>query len=495
MASRHATSITRLYSPYPAGGEREVDMPDDAIVSDPFEATDDADDPTLHPLEVDEKDMPIDEARCWLINGSQRPVDVYVNYADSPLATDIKPRSIGNLVPISGKGDRPYGTYTLEFRDAGQPDSDVLATASVDLDEGDSVSAVVHRVGEFDYQASIFVNDYSPSEEARVIVRHCAYPETIDWEFAQNGETPRIPDDPRSGSLERGEWQTATDVTESDYLFEVLVDGEVAAFDPNYEFEVETTYVVYVVGDPEPLHLAEDPPYPEAQDSGIDESQWLLLQAFEVVPGTDEPDQVTAPEQPLSTTDSNAPIEFDCPSIDLYETNEREVEIAATDPDGIVTGLAIADVEPATDGFTIVDNSTDRAVLPGETTTATFRVAPDLPADSYDVTIEANPQSLGASATCTVEVEVEPVPIGRLYDLVDEYQLSGDVARVIATELNVLFDDATAQLDAGKPTQVCATLKQAADLVGSNKGTGVSEPAHNDLQREIGAVRTRLDCG
>jgi len=473
-------------------------MPEDTDTGGPFEMVEiEAPDgnPTIQPLEVDEKDMPLERARLWTINGTERSIDVYANYADQPLATDIEATSIGSAIDISGEGDRPYGTYTLAARDAGEPDGDVLASASVPVDEGDSYSAVLHRAGEFDYQMSIYRNDYSPSQDARVVVRHCAYPETIDWGFFENGETPRIPDDPRSGTLSRGQWQEATDVTEQDYLFQVLVDGEVAAFDANYEFEVETTYVVYVVGDPEPLFLPDEPPYEESQDSGIDESQWLLLHAFEVFPGADQADTVTPPTEPVSTTDTNAAIEFDCEALRLYETNRLETEVRATDPDGIVTGLAIDAVDPPTDGVTVVDNSVDRAFHPGGTTTATLRVAPDVPPDRYEVRVIANPESLAQSATCTIPVVVDPIPVARLYDLVDRYQLSGDIDQGIATDLNVLLDDAAAHVAADKTSQGCAALKDVVTLLGDNKDVGVSETAHDDLQTETEALRTRLDCG
>lgn len=444
---------------------------------------------------VDEKDMPIERARVWTINGTERTVDFYVNYHDRPIVEDVRAKSLGSVVDIDGATDDPYGAYTFEARDRDEPGSPVLASASVAVDEGDSFSVVLHRVGEFDYRFSIYVNDYSPSEEARVVVRHCAYPDVIDWRFSGNGETPRVPDDPRSGRLDRGQWQEAIDVSEQDYLFEVLVDGQVAAFDVDFEFEIETTYVVYVVGNPEPLNLPDDPPYEESRDSGVDESQWLLLQAFEVFPGESEPDVVTAPAEPLSTTDRNDRIEFDCGSISPFETNATEVEVAATDPDGIVTGLAIDSVDPPSDGFSIVDNSVDRAVHQGGTTTGTLRIEPDVPPREYQVRIEANPESLGERATCTVPVEVRQITTDRLYDLVDRYQLSDDVVRPIATDLNAMLDDAAAHLDAGETTQACADLKSFLDLIGANKDTGVSATAHDDLQTETKALRTRLDCG
>lgn len=447
------------------------------------------------PLEVDEKDMPVDEARCWMVNGTNRAIDVYVNYDDQPLITDVKSLSIGSVLTLDGSRSRPYGTYTFEARDKGDPDGPVLASASIPLDEGDSFSAVLRPVGGSDYELSIYRNDYSPTEDARFVVRHCAEPAQLDWRISQNGETPRVDDDPRSGSFERGQWQEATDVRAADYLMEVFDDGEVVTIERDLELEVETTYVAYVVGSPEPLNIDPDHNYEESSDSGGDEGKWILFHAFEVTPGDDEPDTVTAPAGPTSTADHNERIEFDTPSVDIHETNVTEVEVGATDPDGYVTGLALDDVEPATDSITIVDNSVDRAQTLGGTTTATLRVGSDVPTDSYDVRIEANPNSLGTSATATFPVDVKPIPVSRLYDLVDRYQLSGDISQSIATDLGVLLDQAADQLRAGNTSEACATLKDVLELVGANKDSGVSERAYNDLQTETKAVRADIGCG
>ncbi|WP_440991653.1 FIMAH domain-containing protein [Haloarchaeobius baliensis] len=451
----------------------------------------DGDPGPVAPMEVDEKNMPIEEARCWLLNGTNRDIDIYVNYDDQPLVTDIQSLSIGPVLTLDGTVDRPYGTYTLEARDKGDPDGPVLASASVPLEEGDSYSAALHRVGQEEYQLSIFTNDYSPSEDARLVARHCAYPEEVDWEISQNGETPEIPDDPRSGTLERGEWQTATDVTESDYLFEVFVDGELVTVEVNLELEVETTYAVHIVGEPEPLDIES---YEEAEDSALDEAKWLLVQAFEVVPGEDVLDTVTAPAPPTSTTDENEGIEFDCDPVDVYQSNLVEQEVSATDPDGYVTGLAIGEVDPPTDGITIVDNSVDRAQVLGDETTATLRVGPDVPDGTYDVELVANPESLNERATCTLTVDVDPVPAERLYDLVDEFQLSDDVDPDIATDLNTLAHSAGVHREEGQTTEACALLTEFLDLVGSNKGSGISEAAHDDLQAEAQSLRADMGC-
>lgn len=446
-------------------------------------------------FEVDETDMPVEKARCWMVNGTDRDIDIYVNYADNPLITDIQGLSIGSVLTLDGSQTRPYGSYTFEARDKGDPDGPVLASASVTLDEGDSFSAVLHPVGGDDYAMSIYTNDYSASEEARFVVRHCAEPAEIDWQISQNGETPRVPDDPRSGTLERGEWQEATDVTEADYLMEVFVDGEVVTLERDLELEVETVYAAYVVGAPEPLHVDPSNNYEESSDSGIDEGKWILFHGFEVKPGDDVADTVTPPADPTKVADTNQRIEFDCPTVDIHETNVTEVELGATDPDGYVTGLAIDDIEPKTDSIGIVDNSIDRTQVEGGTTTATLRVGSDVPTDRYDVTVEANPNSLGARATCTVPVNVKPIPVSRLYDLVDRYQLSEDIDQQIATDLNELLDQAADHLRAGEETEACADLKAFLDTIGNHKDKGVSESAYNDLQTETKAVRTDIGCG
>ncbi len=444
---------------------------------------------------VDEKDMPIDKARCWLVNGIDRAVDVYVNYEPTPTIDDVKPLAIGPVLTLDGTVDRPFGTYTFEAREKDDPDSPVLASASVDLDEGDSFAAVLHEMDPGNYRMSIYRNDYSPSTDARLVVRQNTAHQELDWRISQNGETPRIPDDPRSGTLQQGQWQEATDVTESDYLMEVLADGEVVTIERDLELEIETTYVCYVVGDPDPLHISPEHNYEEASDTGIDEGKWILIQAFEVRSGGDEKDTVSDPLEPVSVADTNRPIEFDFDPFHVYETNVRETEIGATDPDGYVTGLAIESVDPPTDDITIVDNSVDRTDVYGGETTAALRVNSDVQPDNYDVQIAANPGSLGETASCTVPVVVEPTTVARIYDLVDEYQLSDEIEQVHATELNAILDDAAQHLDADEVQKACRALKDVIDHTDNYKDKGVSETALNDVLPEVKAIRKRLDCG
>jgi len=91
---------------------------------------------------------------------------------------------------------------------------------------------------------------------------------------------------------------------------------------------------------------------------------------------------------------------------------------------------------------------------------------------------------------------VDPVPgaLVRLYDMVDEYQLSRDVDRGIATELNVLYEEATHAHDAARPVAACTALTTALAIIDANEGTGVQEPAHDDLRRETKRVSTALSC-
>lgn len=90
---------------------------------------------------------------------------------------------------------------------------------------------------------------------------------------------------------------------------------------------------------------------------------------------------------------------------------------------------------------------------------------------------------------------VEAGRVDELYDLVDEYHLSGDVDRGIATELNVLFEEAAHALDTSDIAHACTALGTALAIVASTRDAGVSEPVADDLVRKTAALRSELDCG
>lgn len=428
-------------------------------------------------------ERPINDAQCWLINAADKIVDIYVNYDEE--LTSVAPTEDGPVFSIDSDANRIYGTYTFEAREveAGHNDPS-LAAASVKFEEGDSYAAVFHQVGDTEYEMSIYKNDFSPSANVRFEIRHTARPEQIDWRIAPNeGADPDIPVDEREGTLERGQWQQALDVTENDYRLEVLVDGEVVALRQDLDFGHNRMIVGYVVNDPEPWMSSEQ------------KESHIWRQEYQIQTGEQKENVVTPPAEPFSATNQNQTIQFDCNPLELYHTNLTETEIGATDPDGIVTGLSIGEVVPYSDGFDIPHETVERASAIGGATTATLRVTPKVPPTSYDVRLVANPEGLGERATCSVPIEVKQITVERLHYLVEQYHESGDINEAITNDLEGLLDDAAAHLADDETEQACNAFKEILTIVGANKAKGISVPATVDMETETKALHTRLGCG
>lgn len=428
-------------------------------------------------------ERPIEDARCWLINASEISIDVYVNYDDSPYLS-IAPTEDGPQYSIDSDAGGVFGAYTFQVREEGDTDDPPLAEASVQMEEHDSYSAVFHRVGEAEYELSIYENEFESSAATQFQIRHVAVPEPIDWSIAPKPEAdPSIPVDERSGTLEHGQWQKAYDVTENEYRLEVEHDGEVVAFRQDLELELNRMIVVYVVRDPKWW-------------MGSDQKEaHVLRQEYQIPTGEANPDMVTQPMSPYTQTDTNEPVTFDCGPIEQFETNHTTAEIAATDPDGIVSGLEISEVTPPSDGFLIPDETVDRASWFGHPTTGTLEVLPKVPPGEYEVEVVANGQSMGTTTTCVVDATVKEITTGRLHDLVDAYHDDGEMTDAIAADLHQYLDEATVHLSNGEVTEACADLKSAVTLVGEKKGEGITETATVDIETETGALRERLDCG
>ncbi len=417
------------------------------------------------------------------MNTADRAVDVYVNYHEQPLVT-IHPTEDQGAFTIDSDANGVYGTYTFEARQRDEPDDEPLASASVLLEEGDSYTAVFRQVGDADYELSFYENDFSPTGDTRFEIRHTGRPETIDWRLFPKPEAdPRIPDDERSGTLERGQWQQALDVIENEYRLEIEVDGRVVAFRQDLELEANRMIVVY---------LHDDPMWWMGSDEKEDH---IFRQEYQIQTGESRPDIVTQPAEPVSSTDQNQPIEFDCRALELYHTNRTTAEVGATDPDGIVSDLRVDDVQPYSDGFKIPDESVDRALAIGHETTGTLDIRPKVPPADYEVTLLANPEGLGERATCTLPVTVKPITIQRLRDLVDQYHDAGEMVDRIAADLHEALDDATAHLDAGDDGAACNDLGEVITIVGEYKDEGIDATASVDIETETKALRKRLNCG
>lgn len=429
-------------------------------------------------------ERPIADARCWLFNSADRPVDLYVNYHESPL-TSITPTEDQGVFSIDSDANGVYGTYTFEARETGDNHEDPpLAAVSVEFQEGDSYAAAFRQVGDADYAFSIYRNDFSPSASTRFEIRHTGKPERIDWTLEPKAEAdPSIPVDTRSGSLARGEWQQAIDVVENEYRLEIFSDDRVIAFRQDLELEANRMIVVY---------LADDPKWWYGSDQKEDH---IFRQEYQIQTGPQRDDVVTQPAAPFSSTDSNRTIEFDCRPLELYHTNRTETEVAATDPDGIVSDLAIADVEPYSDGFAIPDESVDPGLAIGRPTTAALHVQPKVPPADYDVEIVSNPDGLGEQVTCTLPVTVRKITVQRLRDLVERYHEADEMTTWMRDELLDYLDDVTVYLDAGEHSEACEALKSVVTVVGEYKDSRIAPAAAVDFETETKAFRKRLGCG
>jgi hypothetical protein len=427
-------------------------------------------------------EQPINEGRVWFVNGSETSVDIFVNYQDQPTLTDVKAMEIGPVLPI-GAPDRPYGEYTFEARAKGLPNSPVLASASIEVEQTESYHAAFHKVGDDEYRISIHALDFSASAETRLEVRHLAFPSEIDWRIEPAAESdPRIPDDFRSGTLQHGEWQQALDVTENQYYFEVTVGGEVVAYQKTIEQELNKMLVVFVVGDLQP-----NPNETQA-------TARVLVDEIQIPTGPKNKDIVTAPAPPASDVDDSLRVSLECDTILTYETNVAEGEADATDPDGVVTGMAIHSVDPASGSFEIPDGAFDFAENIGDTLTATLRCSPDNLPGSYNVRLKANPESLGERATRDVLVDVRAIDLARLRDLVNQYEASGDIRKKYAEEMRDELDKVDRALNAGNTEKACKESEKFIKTASDNKDAGVSEPATVDIEVEGGRFRKNIGC-
>ena len=430
-------------------------------------------------------EQPLDSAHVWFVNATGRSVDIYVNYADKPALTDVKSLEIGPEFTVAGKDSTPYGTYTFSARPKAAPPSVLpLATVSIVFERGKSFSAVLQDTPSGEQQFSVYENNFSASggTSGRMTVRHDASQARIDWTIAPKQSKPEIPVDQRSGTLLSGQWQVATDVVQNDYRFEALIGPTVVAVHPDLELEHEKDRTVYVVGD---LGPTADPNILR---------QHVLQQEFQLPPGPARPGQVTAPAEPVWTTDENAAIGFTCEPLELWQTHAATTQVKAVDPDGVVTNLSVNRVDPEGAHIVVAGSVTPAPGIGGEAR-ATVEVLSDVPAGRYDVTIAANEGSLGHRATCILPVTVRPIIIMRLRDQVDRYQASGDVEAAVGDRSRAMLEQAQQHLDAGAVALACANLKEVLNLLGSEKGKGVTEVAHDDLEREAKALRSNLGCG
>jgi len=430
-------------------------------------------------------------AEIYFINATARHIDVYVNYLMEPSITDPKP-----LIESPTKDDldppvfvvkddfaTPYGVYTFSVRLKGDIGGQVLAEASIDLQRTHSYSAVFHELDPGDFQLSIYENDLTDGSLARLSIIHAAQPAEITWQLRPNGEDPRIPPDERTGTLQRGESQTATNIIDNDYFIEFFVDGELVARNPDLDLAGEKTFVAILYGNPSPA----------SNDQLLLRPMTYLELEFD--PGDPEPSEISAPGPPLSASDENIPIEFICEPIEIWQTNEATTSVTASDPDGMVNNLSIDSVEPQAGGIDILGGAFRPSLAIGRPASVVVTFKSDIPHGIYTIVIGANRGTLAHQDSCSFELAVKPITIVRLRSVVDGYRLSADIELDMADALMALLDGAEVHLRDGNTEQACQYLKDVLTLIGAEKGKAVGDAAHDHVERETKALRADLGCG
>ncbi len=431
-------------------------------------------------------------SEIFTLNATGLSVDVYVNYEAQPTISDPKPLvgSFANsdelqplVLVVNGETARPYGAYTFSVREKGDSLGPVLAAASIELTQGHSFSGVFHETNSGGYRFSIYENDLSSGHNARLTVRHTARPAEVEWLIRPNGEDPRVPPDHRSGILQNAQWQLATEVTDNDYVIEFFLDGARVALFADLDLAAGKNIIVHLIGDPQPTSDAELLLRP------------IVFQELEFDPGPAVGGATTAPAPPLSSSDRNATIEFDCGPVELWETDSASTSISALDPDGIVTSLSVDRVEPKVGGIEMLDHAFVPSPAIGEAASAELDFKSDIPAGVYTVSVLANRDSLAQKAKCAVELTVRPITIAQLETRVSEYQAAGDIEPDLADILRGLLDQAEHYIGRGDTEQACRSLKQLLDEVGREKGKAISDRAAHDLTDATKALNSDLGCG
>ncbi|MBK1667755.1 hypothetical protein CKO28_06875 [Rhodovibrio sodomensis] len=435
-------------------------------------------------------EQPINTAQVWFVNAVDYfPIDVFINGSDQPTLTDVSSLEIGSVFEADGTAGRPFQTYAFKIRrkddpSRGQPDIGVLAEASVDLRRGLSFTAVFHAGdAPYTYQLSVFANDFRASGNGRLEVRHTAFPKNMTWTIEPKpGADPQIPFDQRSGALERGQWQQATELVENDYRLEVRVDGQLYAFNKDLEIEAEKMLATYFVGNPEP-----------ATTELNDLENYLLVQEFKLPPGPTLQKVVTAPAPAFTQTNTNQPVSFDLPELIGFESNIISGEITATDPDGYVTNLAIVGIRPDFGSIRIPDNGVTPSETIGDPATAIVCVGGDTPAGCYDIHVRSNPQSLADTADVTLKLEVKPVTAQRLSLLVENFRVQARIEAGFAQELQSLTDEIATAVANDALALAQERLTTFAGRVESEAGAAVEEQASKNLSREAKAMSAWLE--
>lgn len=441
----------------------------------------------------DETERLDDSGEIFVVNATDRSVDIYVNGGPDPTISDPTPLAGGSahsdeLTPdvlvVRDEPARPYGMTTLAARPKGQPDAPVMAAASIDLRQGRSYTGIFHEVAEDEFQISIYENDLQAGGDARIRLINAAVGEVVTWRLEPNGENPEIPVDVRTGELAPGEWQQCDGVVDNDYRVEFYVDGQTVGRHHDIDLAVEKFFIVCLIGTLVP-----------SDDDNILEPKIVFIE-LEFDTGPARPPSTTAPAPPLASTDTNQPIVFSCTPVEVMETDEATTTVTARDPDGVIVSLAITAIDPPVGGIEILDGAVTPSSAIGEPATAVVRLKDDLPPGSYDVTIEANLDSLAQHGACVLVVTVQAATVESLIDQVTELQEEAcEISFDAAADLLTLLGQAADHEAAGDLAATCATLQQVLDEIGDGAGETMTVAAADALTESVKAARTGLDCG
>ena len=177
-----------------------------------------------------------------------------------------------------------------------------------------------------------------------------------------------------------------------------------------------------------------------------------------------------------------------------YETNETAAHVSAVDPDGVVTGMEVVRVRPEEGEFEIPDGSGLAVDAVGETATAEVVSNSDNLPGTYEVTLRANPESLGERAECTLVFEVKPIDLDRIGSLVGRYRESDDIEGETADDFRRLLNAATTAAERGATKRVCTLVEEIENLANDQKDDTMSDEASEQIESETKRLHENLGC-
>ncbi|MBK1667752.1 hypothetical protein CKO28_06860 [Rhodovibrio sodomensis] len=430
--------------------------------------------------------QPQNTAEVWFLNAVDDViVEIFVNRDDTLTLSEVKPLELGPVFVVDGTQQRPYQTHCFQIRQKEDPEARVLAEVSLELTRGRSFTASFH-VGEFPdtYTLSVFENDFAPSGNSRLTVRHLGRPRVLEWSLSPNeGADPRIPADHRDGTLRRPQQQHALEIVPNSYRLEARADGQVMAYVPSLDLQTEKLFTAYFVGAPQP-----------SKQRPQELRRHWVVQEFKVPVGAPLEPVVTFPEPPVADTNQDQPVRFDTAPIEVWETNQGAARFSIVDPDGWVSGVEVTQFEPEGGDVRVPDNAVQSSPGLGEPAIATLFIGDDLSDGDYLVTLRSNPGSVTESAVHEIPVKVKPITLARLRDELARMEGEGAVTASFAGQLRGLLDDTAAAQAANEPQEACAALDRFDELAEDNRGGAITNPAAQALRRQSQALQRDLGC-